>query len=67
MLRNLSVALGVLALVVDQSQDFREQPPWNRHLGHLKRDIATVPDHPRADLDQLLAQRGQRPVLRLVG
>ncbi len=56
MLRNLSVALGVLALVVDQSQDFREQPPWNRHLGHLKGDVSTVPDHLGADLEQLLAQ-----------
>ena len=37
--------------------------PRDRHLGHLERDVSTVPDHPRADLDQLLAQRGQRPLL----
>jgi hypothetical protein len=32
-------------------QDFREQPPWDRNLGKLERDIATVADHLGADLD----------------
>ena len=40
---------------VDQSQDVREQPPWNRNLGKLKRDAPTMPDHLGAKLNQLLA------------
>ncbi len=36
------------------TQDFGEQRQWNRHLGKLKGDVPTVPDHLGADLDQLL-------------
>src|SRR5437870_12206949 len=38
--------------------------PRHRDLGHLERDVATVADNLGADLDQLLAQAGQRPRLR---
>src|ERR1700752_4950817 len=38
--------------------------PRHRGLGHLDRDVATVADDLGADLDQLLAQAGQRPRLR---
>ena len=30
---------------VDQSQDFREQSPWNHDLGKLERDMSSVLDH----------------------
>jgi len=43
-----------LNLAGDQLQDFGEQRQWNRHLGKLKGDVPTVPDHLGADLDQLL-------------
>jgi len=33
------------ARAVDQSQDFREQSPWNHGLGKLERDVSTVPHH----------------------
>ncbi len=36
-------------------------------LGKLERDIATVPDHLGTDLDKLVAQRGHRQVLDLIG
>jgi hypothetical protein len=36
-------------------------------LGHLGGDIAAVADDLRADLDQLLFQAGQRPVLDRFG
>src|SRR5215475_844813 len=39
-----------------------EQAPWNRDLGHLEGNIATVADELGADLDQLLLQARQRPV-----
>jgi hypothetical protein len=29
---------------VDQSQDLREQPPWNCDLGKLERDVPPVTD-----------------------
>src|SRR6516162_3668227 len=48
----------------DQRQDFPEHLLWHRDLGHLEGDVAAVADHLGADLDQLLAQAGQRPRLR---
>jgi hypothetical protein len=36
---------------------------WLFSLGHLEGDIASVAHHLRADLDQLLLQARQRPVL----
>jgi hypothetical protein len=40
-----------------------EHLPWDGDLGHLEGNIAAVADDIRADLDQLLLQAGQRPVL----
>ena len=47
----------------DPRQDLSKHPSRHRDLRHLERDIAAVADHLRADLDQLLPERGQRPVL----
>jgi hypothetical protein len=44
-------------------QDLGEHLPRNRDLGHLKGDVSAMVDDLRADLDQLLAQAGQRPWL----
>ena len=44
--------------------DVGEQLSRHRYLSHLERDVAPVADDLRADLDQLLAQTGQRPRLR---
>jgi hypothetical protein len=51
----------------DQPQDLGEQRPRHGDLGHLEGDIAAVADDLRADLDQLLFQAGQRPVLDRLG
>ena len=51
----------------DQPQDLGEQHPRHGDLGHLEGDIAAVADDLRADLDQLLLQAGQRPVLDRLG
>ena len=50
----------------DVRQDLPEHPSRYGNLGHLERYIAAVADHPRADPDQLLPERGQRPVLRFL-
>src|SRR5271169_2133528 len=47
-----------------QRQNVGKRLSRYRDLGHLERDVASVPDDLRADLDQLLAQAGQRPLLR---
>src|SRR5664279_6634716 len=47
----------------DQPQNLLEHLPWDGDLGHLEDDIASVTHHLRADLDQLLLQARQRPVL----
>ena len=44
-----------------------EQRPRHGDLGHLEGDIAAVADDLRADLDQLLLQARQRPVLDRLG
>jgi len=51
----------------DQPQNLLEHLPWNGDLGHLEDEIATVADDLRADLDQLLLQARQRPVLDRLG
>ena len=51
----------------DFVQDRRKQILRGRHLGHLEGDILRVPHHLGPDLDQLLAQCGQRPVFNLPG
>jgi hypothetical protein len=37
--------------------------PWDGDLGHLEDDVTAVAHDLRADLDQLLLQARQRPVL----
>jgi hypothetical protein len=56
-----------LPQVVDPAQEVGEQRPWHRHLGQLEDDVAAVAYDPGADLDQLLAQRRERPVLDIRG
>ena len=47
----------------DQPQNLGEQHSRNGDLGHLEGNVAAVADELGADLDQLLPQAGQRPVL----
>ena len=51
---------------IDEAEDFSKQLPRHRNLGQLESDIATMADDLGTDLDQLLPQRGQRPVLHLL-
>ena len=51
---------------VDPPQDLGEQRSRHRHLGQLEDDVAAVAHDAGADLDQLLAQGRQRPVLDLL-
>ena len=51
---------------IDPAQDLGEQGSRHRHLGQLEHHVAAVAHDPGADLDQLLAQRRQRPVLDLL-
>ena len=44
-----------------------EHLPWDGDLGHLEGDVAAVADDLGADLDQLLLQARQRPVLDRLG
>jgi hypothetical protein len=46
----------------DPLQKFREYVARDCHLGHLERDVASVADDLRADLDQFLSQARERPV-----
>ncbi len=54
---------GSSSQIIDQAQDFPEQFPRHRHLGQLERDSPAMADHRSTNLDQLLAQGGQRPML----
>src|SRR6266404_2600671 len=51
----------------DQPQNLGEQHSGYGDLGHLEGDIATVVNDLRADLDKLLLQAGQGPVLDWLG
>ena len=53
--------------LINLHQDRREHGTRNGHLSHLEHHVARMLDHLGADLDQLLAQRGQGPVLDLAG
>ena len=44
-----------------------EHLPWDGDLRHLEGNIASVADHLRTDLDQLLLQARQRPVFDWLG
>ena len=46
-----------------EAQDLGEQPSWNRHLGKLERNLPTVPDQLRADLDQHFPQCSERQLI----
>jgi len=43
-----------------------EQSPWHSHFGHLERHVLGVACHLRPDLDELLSQRSERPVLNIL-
>src|SRR5262249_26575236 len=47
----------------DEPQYLLEHWPWDGDLGHLEDNIAAVAHDFRADLDQLVLQTRQRPVL----
>src|SRR5262249_5986142 len=61
-IERLTLAL-VAAAAVAEPQNLLEHLPCNGDLGHLEDNIATVAHHLRADLDQLVLQCRQRPVL----
>ncbi len=52
---------------VNEAQDLGEQRSWDGDLRHLESDIAAVAHDLGADLDQLLAQGGQRPMFHRLG
>ena len=52
--------------IIDQPQDFPKQVSRYYSLGHLESGVPAMADYFRADLHQLLPQRGQRPVLHLL-
>jgi hypothetical protein len=60
-------AAATVAAAARSGTDRSEQRPLHRDLGQLADEVAAVLDDPGADLDQLLAQRRQRPLLDLVG
>ena len=43
-----------------------EQSPWHSHFGQLERHVLGVACHLRPDLDELLSQRSERPVLNIL-
>src|SRR6516164_1430075 len=51
----------------NEPQYLLEHLPWDRDLGHLEGDMATVAHDLRTNLDQLLLQARQRPVLDWLG
>src|SRR6516164_3575003 len=51
----------------NEPQYLLEHLPWNRDLGHLEGDMATVAHDLRTNLDRLLLQARQRPVLDWLG
>ena len=53
--------------IINQAQDFLEQASWDCNLGQLKCDVPAMADNFRTDLDQLLPQRRQRPLLHGIG
>ncbi len=52
---------------VNQAQDFPKQVVGHRSFSHLEDEITIKADDHGADLDQLLAQREQRPEPVLFG
>ena len=58
---------GSWSQIINQAQDIPEQFPRHRRLGQLERDVPVTADQLGADLDQLLAQCGDRPTLGILG
>jgi hypothetical protein len=52
---------------VDQMKYLGEQFPRHRDLGQLERDVPAMADNFGPNLDQLLAQRSDRPMLGILG
>ncbi len=52
---------------VNEAQDFSERGAWDGDLGQLEGDVSAMADDLGTDLDQLLAQRGDRPTLGILG
>ena len=48
---------------IDEAEDFSEQLPRHRNLRQLESDVPAVAHDLGTNLDQLLPERGQRPVL----
>jgi hypothetical protein len=57
---------GSSSQIIDQAQDFPERFSRHGNLGQLERDVPAMSDDFRADLDKLVEQRGQRPMLDLL-
>ncbi len=51
---------------IDPPQDLPKQVPRHRHVGQLERDVPAMTINLSSNLDQLLPQRGQRPVFHLL-
>ncbi len=58
---------GSSSQVINQGQDFLEQAPRHGNLGQLEGDITAMTDNLGSNLDQLLPQRGQRPLVIFMG
>ena len=58
---------GSSSQVINPAQDLLKQASWDRNLGQLESDIATMANDLGADLHQLLSQCRQRPMLHLFG
>jgi hypothetical protein len=48
---------------INKAQDLSKQGAWDGDFRQLEGDVATMADSLGANLDQILPQRGQRPVL----
>ncbi len=57
---------GSSSQIIDQAQDFPERFSRHGNLGQLERDVPAMSDDFRANLDKLVEQRGQRPMLDLL-
>ena len=53
--------------IINHRQHAAEQIMRDRYFRHLEHRVARVSNDLRADLHHLLAQRGQRPSLDLIG
>ncbi len=56
---------GSWSQIINQAQDFPKPIPGHGDFGQLERDVPAMADNFGPDLDQLLPERRQRPVLDL--